>query len=115
MPAVDFFYARPSCESCEKTRSLLGERKVTIRSERSTRNAFSEPEIRDLLATVDEVWIARGQKIDKRSAQGTRPVDLKGPTGKFRAPMLRRGQRLLVGFHVPSLEELVDDCNSPGG
>jgi hypothetical protein len=29
--------------------------------------------------------------------------DLRGPTGNFRAPMIRIGRRLLVGFHEESL------------
>ncbi len=107
MPAIDFFYARPSCESCEKTRALLAHSKVAIRSERSTRDALTEADIVSLLGSVNEVWIARGRKIVKQSAAKTKPDELLGPTGKFRAPLLRRGDRLLVGFHVPSLEALV--------
>jgi len=107
MSSVDFFYARPSCESCEKTRALLDDRGVAIRAERSTREPLTESEVVKLLAEVSEVWIARGQKIEKKRAEETKPAELLGPTGKFRAPMLRRGQTLLVGFNVPSLEELV--------
>lgn len=107
MPAIDFFYARPSCESCVKTRELLADRGVSIRSERSTRDALSEAEVLALLGGVREVWIARGQKIVKQNAGTTKPDELLGPTGKFRAPLLRRGDRLLVGFHVASLLELV--------
>ncbi len=64
--------------------------------------------MRELLGSVDEVWIARGKKVEKRPAAATGPDDLKGPSGNFRAPLLRRGKRLLVGFHAASLQELVD-------
>jgi arsenate reductase-like glutaredoxin family protein len=107
MSSIDLFYARPSCESCDKTRALLAAAKVAIRSERSTRDALTEADVVDLLRSVEEVWIARGRKIVKQRAATTKPDQLLGPTGKFRAPLLRRGGRLLVGFHVPSLEELV--------
>ncbi len=57
---------------------------------------------------MDEVWIARGKKVEKLAARAAKPDDLRGPTGNFRAPMLRRGRRLLVGFHAASVEELAD-------
>jgi hypothetical protein len=107
MTAIDFFYARPSCESCAKARALLAGRAVEIRAERSTRDALTEREVRELLRSVDEVWIARGQGVEKKDAAATRPFELLGPTGKFRAPLLKRGRRLLVGFNVPSLDALV--------
>jgi len=63
--------------------------------------------VRALLASVREVVIARGKKAERRPAGEVRPADLKGPTGNFRAPIVRRGKTLLVGFHRESLEELV--------
>jgi hypothetical protein len=85
---------------------VLRNRKVAVGEERSARNALSEAEVKALIGSVDEVWIARGKKIGKVAAKAAKPDDLRGPTGNFRAPMLRRGRRLLVGFHAASVEEL---------
>ena len=87
---------------------MLRSRSVAVHEERSTRNALAESEVRELLRSVDEVWLARGKKVEKRPAATTGPDDLKGPSGNFRAPLLRRGKRLLVGFHAASLDALVD-------
>ncbi|MBP9144754.1 MAG: hypothetical protein KBF21_08570 [Thermoanaerobaculia bacterium] len=87
---------------------MLLSRKVAVKEERSARNALSEMEVKELLGSVDEVWIARGKKVEKLAAEAAKPDDLRGPTGNFRAPMLRRGRRLLVGFHAASVEELAD-------
>lgn len=87
---------------------MLRNRKVAVHEERSARNALSEAEVVDLLRSVDEVWIARGKRLEKLAAKAAKPDDLRGPTGNFRAPMLRRGRRLLVGFHAASVEELAD-------
>ena len=87
---------------------MLASRKVVVREERSARQALSVDEVSELLAAVDEVWIARGKKVEKLPAATARPDDLRGPTGNFRAPMLRRGRRLLVGFHAESVAELAD-------
>jgi hypothetical protein len=36
-----------------------------------------------------------------------KPADLKGPTGNYRAPIVRKGKTLLVGFNLDALEKLV--------
>ena len=87
---------------------MLAGRSVEVREERSSRNPLSESEVKELIRSVEEVWIARGRKVEKRVASATRADDLRGPTGNFRAPMLRQGGRLLVGFHAASIEELTD-------
>ena len=87
---------------------MLRGRKVKVLEKRSARNAMSEAEVQTLIEGVDEVWIARGKKVEKLPATAAKPDDLRGPTGNFRAPMLRRGRRLLVGFHAASVEELAD-------
>ena len=41
---IDFFYARPGCESCEKVRAELERRGTTIRAERSTKQPMTADE-----------------------------------------------------------------------
>ena len=87
---------------------MLRDRNASVLEERSARNALSEAEVSELLASVDEVWIARGRRVEKLAAVATKPGALRGPTGNFRAPMLRRGRTLLVGFHAASVVELAN-------
>ena len=68
---------------------------------------LTEPEVRALIAQVTEVVVARGRSAERRRAEDVVPRDLRGPTGNFRAPMVRRGRTLLVGFHAASLEGLL--------
>ena len=87
---------------------MLAEKKVAVAEERSTKQApLTDAEVRKLLAAVETVSIARGRSVEERPAKGVKPADLKGPTGNFRAPMVRRGKKLLVGFHPASLAALV--------
>jgi hypothetical protein len=57
-----------------------------------------------LAQTVEQVVVARGKKVvvfDMRADPpdaDTLAAHLLGPTGNLRAPTLRRGQTLLVGF-----------------
>lgn len=74
-----------------------------IAEERTTRRAFAPAEVEALLAAVEEVWIARGRKVERRASREVAVDDLRGPTGNFRAPMVRSGGRLLVGFHAETL------------
>jgi hypothetical protein len=58
-----------------------------------------------LAGTVDRIVVARGKKVvtfDMRSDppnEETLAAHLLGPTGNLRAPALRRGKTLLVGFN----------------
>lgn len=87
---------------------MLTEKKVAVAEERSTKKApLTEAEVRKLLAAVETVKIARGRATEVLPARRVKPADLKGPTGNFRAPIVRRGRTLLVGFHPESLAALV--------
>lgn len=78
-----------------------------VGTERSTRSPLDEDEVRALLDAVDEVVIVRGRRAQARPARELAPGDLRGPTGRFRAPIVRRGRRLLVGFDAEALERLL--------
>ncbi len=88
---------------------MLEKTKARVTEERSAKAApLTDADVRSLLAAVDEVVIAKGKKAASRSARDVGPDDLRGPTGNFRAPMLRVGRRLLVGFHPDTLADLLD-------
>jgi hypothetical protein len=86
---------------------VLDGQHAQVGEERSTRDPLDDSEVRALLAAVDEVVIARGRKAERRPARALAPDDLRGPTGRIRAPIVRRGRRLLVGFHPETLESLL--------
>ena len=86
---------------------MFARRKTQVVEERSSRKApLARAEVRALIAAVDEVVIVRGRSAVRRPAREVKPNDLEGPTGKYRAPMVRRGRTLLVGFHAATLETL---------
>ena len=80
----------------------------TVREERNSRKEpLSDKEARALIAAVSKVIVAKGKKSNELTAKEAKIGDLKGPTGNYRAPMLRKGKTLLVGFHADTLESLV--------
>lgn len=87
---------------------MLSKSKSKIALERSSRKApLSDAEARRLLAEVDELLVARGRQVERKTAQAATLADLKGPTGNYRAPIVRRGKTLLVGFHAETLARLL--------
>ena len=78
---------------------------VQVREQRLARKQpLNEKEVRDLLGEVTEVLIARGKKTETFKVSDVKPAMLKGPSGNFRAPMLVRGKKMLVGFSADTLE-----------
>ena len=73
----------------------------------SKKQPLDEREVRALLASVDEVILVRGRRAERRPARDVAPDDLRGPTGNFRAPLVRRGRTLLVGYNREALTTLL--------
>lgn len=89
-----------------RTREVLDARKVNVKDERaSKKRPLSDADAKALLASVDEVVLSRGKSQRRVRAKDTTLDDLRGPTGGFRAPMVKIGRRLLVGFSKDALEE----------
>lgn len=87
---------------------MLDARGVEVRQERNSRKEpLSDKEARQLIAQVSRVIVARGKKVEELPAAKATIASLKGPSGNYRAPMLRKGKTLLVGFHAETLESFV--------
>lgn len=87
---------------------MLDKKRTGVGTERSARKEpLTDREVREMLKSVGTVILAKGRKAERRAASSVKPADLKGPTGNYRAPMLRKGRTLLVGFNAEALERLV--------
>lgn len=85
---------------------MLDAKSAAIKEERASKKSpMSDAEARTLLASVDEVVLSRGKAQRRVNARRASLDDLRGPTGGFRAPMVKVGKRLLVGFSKEALEE----------
>ena len=65
-----------------------------------------------LLEQVNELYAAKGKKVvhvnlkkDELTDEELKKLVL-GPTGNLRAPTLRKGKTLMVGFHEETYEKL---------
>ena len=83
---------------------MLEKTKTRVAAERPSRKQpLTDADARVLLGAVSEVLIVRGKEVRKLAATEATLDDLRGPTGNFRAPLLKVGRKLLVGFHEETL------------
>ncbi len=82
--------------TCAKTQGFLAKHKVTVTQQ-----------------AEDELYVAKGKKVehvDLRKAKPDRAALLAlllGPTGNLRAPTLRKGRTLIVGFEESTYKKLL--------
>jgi len=75
-----------------------------VAAERSSRKEpLTDADAKALLGSVSEILVAKGKSVRRVAAKEATLDDLRGPTGNFRAPLLKLGRRLLVGFHEETL------------
>ena len=66
----------------------------------------------ELAGQVNEIYAARGKKVVHLNMKKDKPDKatltklLLGPTGNLRAPTLRKGKTLIVGFHAETYEKV---------
>jgi arsenate reductase-like glutaredoxin family protein len=79
----------------------------------ATQSTFAEKEAIELASGVNEIYAAKGKSVvhlnlkrDKPD-QATLKKALLGPTGNLRAPTLRVGKTLLVGFNAEMYEKFL--------
>jgi hypothetical protein len=83
---------------------------------KTTTDARKEPQgasaARKLLDDVGTVYVGRGKKFAKHRSADLKVSDeamkaMLGPTGNLRAPTLRLGRTLVVGFCEPMYREVI--------
>ena len=104
---VDWYYHRKGCVTCKKMDDLLAALGITAKEVVSAnKNKLGVPEALELISPCTRLVASKGTKpidIDlKKNPQS--PAELQtlliGPTGNLRAPTIRKGRTLYVGFHA---------------
>ncbi len=61
-----------------------------------------------LVAGAETIYVARGRKQTELQASEPGAADLMlGPTGNLRAPVVRVGRTLIVGYHEEALNQVL--------
>lgn len=102
---VDWRYTRQGCTTCERAQDFLDAHKVDAREVVDARKkTLGSHEALALAASVDNIYARKGAKKVHFDMRKDRPSEqellavMLGPTGNLRAPMIKHGKNLLVGF-----------------
>lgn len=100
--------------SCGRAQEFLARTSLTPAEQvDAKKKVFGREKALELLAAADTLMVAKGKKVVEVELKKTKPrLDdlvplLLGPTGNLRAPLLRTGRKLLVGFDAEAYERLL--------
>jgi arsenate reductase-like glutaredoxin family protein len=92
--------------TCVRAQEFLERKDLTANDTVDARKqAIGRKEALELASSVDEIYAAKGTKVVHVDMRKQSPGKdelaalLLGPTGNLRAPTLRRGRKLMVGFN----------------
>lgn len=111
---VSWYYHRRSCETCRKSQAFLAALKAQV-GERVTTDEqrFDRDAALALARGAPRVLSIRGQSVTEFDLRTNPPDDdtlaraLLGPFGNLRAPALRIGATLVVGFNEEAYTRLL--------
>ena len=111
---VDWYYHRKNCQTCTKSQDFMVENSIAITETVDARKTRFEPAAAiAFVRQADEAWIARGKTVHKIAfKKGTISDDdllklILGPSGFLRAPIIRRGKKLFIGFEPEQYAEFL--------
>jgi arsenate reductase-like glutaredoxin family protein len=111
---IDWMYERKSCQTCQKARDFLDgvEGKVSARED-ATKIKYPAEEAKKLLEGMTKLIALKGTKIVVFDLKKSPPDDetlfshLIGPTGNLRAPTVKVGKTLVVGFNEEGYRDVL--------
>lgn len=102
---VDWSYHRNGCKTCGKTVEFLEAEEIPVALQvNAKKSILAEAEALKFAGEADELYATKGTKVVHLNLKQERPDDetllklMIGPSGKLRAPTLRVGKTLVVGF-----------------
>jgi len=105
--SVDWYYHRKGCVTCGKMDGLLAELEITAKETVSaTKTRIGRDEALALVRQCSRLVVSKGTKAFEIDLKKEPKTDdelaalVVGPTGNLRAPTIRRGKTLYVGFHA---------------
>ena len=100
--------------TCGKTQGYLAKKGIqTVEEINASKTRMGEKEVLELARQADELYAAKGKKvmhIDLKKEKPDRATLLGlmlGPTGNLRAPTLRKGKTLIIGFDEETYSKLL--------
>ncbi len=104
---VDWYYHRKGCVTCQKMDALLAALEITaIEVVSANKTKLSAADALELVGQCTQLVVSKGTKAfvidlkkDPKTSEELQALVI-GPTGNLRAPTIRRGKTLFVGFQT---------------
>jgi len=107
--SIDWYYHRKGDAGCVKADAFMAKRGVTAREVVDARKVkVGKPQIAQILRGTHLIVASKGNSTIQFNLREEPPVEkilyenLIGPTGSLRAPAIRLGRTLVVGFNEES-------------
>ena len=115
MKQVDWSYHRNGCKTCGKTAAFLTDHQIDVAQQEDARKVpLVEADALTLVGQVNDLYVTRGTKVIHIDLKSERPDDesllslLIGPSGKLRAPTLKIGKTMIVGFDQATYDKVFE-------
>ena len=100
--------------TCAKTQGFLAKRRIAVTARSDAKKATIRGDAAlAVLKDVDEIYAAKGKRVVHVDLRREKPAKadllgvLLGPAGNLRAPTLRKGRTLIVGFDEATYTRLL--------
>lgn len=100
--------------TCTKTQGFLAKHKVAVKTQADAKKATVKGDAAlGVLDGVDDLYVAKGKKVVHVDLKKAKPPRaellglLLGPTGNLRAPTVRTGRTMIVGFDEATYTQLL--------
>ncbi len=99
--------------SCKRAQEFLAEAGCDIKEEIDARKTkFGAEKAAELAEQASQVYVCKGKRVDHFNMKKGPPDAatltklMLGPTGNLRAPTLRKGKTLVVGFNADAYQDI---------
>jgi arsenate reductase-like glutaredoxin family protein len=113
---IEWRYNRSGCSTCQKTQDFLEQHNLgALEMVEAKKKALRAEEALKLAQSVDEIYATKGSNRVYFNLKQEKPEQDKllaamlGPTGNLRAPILKKGRVLLVGFDQENYSKILLD------
>lgn len=111
---IDWMYFRKGCETCKKANTFLTSVEGKVKeSQEGTTLKYAPEEAKKLLEGMTKLIAIKGKKVVAFDLKKAPPDDetlfahLIGPTGNMRAPVVKVGKTMVVGFNEDGYRDVL--------
>lgn len=111
---IEWRYHRSGCSTCQKTQDFLEQHNLgALEMVEAKKKALRAEEALKLAQSVDEIYATKGSNRVYFNLKQEKPdqdqllAAMLGPTGNLRAPILKKGRVLLVGFDQENYSKIL--------